>query len=372
MSLFENIKGQNHALKILERAVNEGKVAQSYLFYGPEGVGKFTTALNFAMALNCRSGKESIACGVCTACLKIKAFNHPDFLYIFPTPNFEISVEGEIKDGKMLSEYERYLNIKKETPWKEFFFSGAVGIRIDSIRLLQHRINLSRNEAKYKVFLIEKAEMMNNSAANAFLKTLEEPPEDVIIILTTAKPESLLPTIISRCQKISFQRLSRQVIEKELTENHGCDLIIARTIARIANGNMKKALSLSSEERTESRQSVLTLIGLLLQGDDLGFIEYIDKYKTLKNVSELIDVIHNLIIWLSDIAFSSTSPDEIVNIDRLEMLQNIAEHNPLIVEQINDIIAFLETMIKRLQGNVNPHLVGIEIFFRLKPYLQMP
>jgi DNA polymerase-3 subunit delta' len=369
--MFENIQGQEHTIELLSRSINEEKIAQSYLFYGPEGVGKFTTALYYGMAINCLSEKAERPCGVCTSCLKMKNFSHPDMLYLFPTPNLELTAEGEIKDKKLLAEYENYLENKKETPWQEFFFSGTISLRIDSIRMLQNRISLSRNEANYKICLIERAELMNVNAANAFLKTLEEPPDDVVIILTTSKPEALLPTIISRCQKVSFQKLSRQVIEKELTDKRGCELITAKTIARIADGNMEKALSLIGDQRIESRQSVLQFISLILQGDDLGFISFIDKYKTLKNVSELIDIILNLIIWISDIAFYFSSPEEIVNIDRLEMIEKIADHNPLIEEHITGLITFLETMIKKLEGNVNPHLVGIEIYFRLKGHLQL-
>ena len=369
--MFEKIQGQTQTLEILNRAINEGKIAHSYLFYGPEGVGKFTTALYFGMAVNCLAEKELRPCGQCSACTKFLSFNHPDLLYLFPSPNYDMSPDGEIKDSKMLKEYESFLDNKRETPWKDFYFSGNIGLRLDSIRMLQHRLNLSRNEARYKIFLIEKTELMNINAANAFLKTLEEPPEDVIIILITTKPETLLPTILSRCQKVSFHKLSRQVIETELIDNRGCELITAKTIARIADGNLEKALSLITDQRTESRQNVLTLIGLILQGDDLGFINFVDKYKTLKNVRELIDLIRNLIIWLADIASFYTCPEQIVNIDRLELIEKIAANNSLIGEYISDIISFLETMIRRLEGNVNPHLVGIEIYFHLKQYMKL-
>lgn len=366
--MFERIQGQDQIIEMLKRAIRDGKIAHSYLFYGPEGVGKFTTALLFAMGVNCLSEPEKRPCGVCASCKKISKFNHSDFLYLFPTPNYNMSPEGEIKDNKQLNEYESFLQAKRDKPWEDFFFSGNIELRMDSIKMLQHRLNLSRNEARNKVFLIERAEMMNMSAANSFLKTLEEPPDDVIIILLTTKPESLLPTIISRCQKFSFHKLSRQVIEQELTDNRGCELITAKTIARIADGNMKRALSLNSTEKTESRQSVLNLIAILIQGDDTEFISYIDKYKTLKNVSELKEVIQNLIIWLCDIACFNISPEEIVNIDRLELIEKIANNNQLLEEDVSGVISYLETMLKRLDGNVNPHLVGIDIYFRLKPY----
>ena len=205
--MFRNIKGQERGISILINALKQDRIAQSYLFYGPDGVGKLTTALYFGMAINCQAESSRRPCGICNSCKKFLAFSHPDFNFIFPFPNpprSDISVDGSIKSEQSIEEYKGYIENKQKTPWKDYNFSKNVGIRISSIRMLEHRINLSANEARKKIYIIEHADMMNRQAANAFLKTLEEPPIDTVIILTTSKMHSLLPTILSRCQKVPF------------------------------------------------------------------------------------------------------------------------------------------------------------------------
>ncbi len=364
--ILSNIVAQEHAVDILFNAINQDKLAHSYLFYGHEGVGKVAVAIAFAMAINCTAEKNLRPCGVCNSCLKISNFNHPDFVYIFPTPNFNINAEGEIKDKKALEEFESYLENRRKTPWKEFFFSGNSEIRIDLIRMVQHRISLSRSEGRYKIFLIEKAEQMNQNAANAFLKTLEEPPDDVVIILTTSRPESFLPTISSRCQKISFNKLSRKSIEKILSEKFLCDAISARTYSRIADGNAEKAINLADSHKAEARQKMLDLIDIVIRKDDIAFIAFAEAYKSLKTSDELSEIYQYLIIWLGDISFYLNCPDEVTNIDTIEQIEQVIANSPAIDDEIAGLVLFVEDMLKRINGNVNPLLVNLEIYHRLK------
>ena len=270
------IKGEDRALEILEHALSEDKISGSYLFHGPDGVGKFASALTLAQAINCHATKEKRPCGVCISCRKIANFTHPDLLHVFPFPKpdgnkADISVKGEIKTEKLLKEYEGYINNKRDTPWKDYFFSKNCGIRIASIRMLEHRIRLSPNEANKKIYIIENADQMTIQAANAFLKTLEEPPADTIIILTSSKPNSLLPTILSRCQKISFHPINSNIIEQELLETRNISQIQAKLFSKIAGGSMAKALCLSENDDSDIRESTLNLIKIIYEQDDLKF-----------------------------------------------------------------------------------------------------
>lgn len=369
--LFNRIKGQEGAKRVLQKAVIEDVPAHSYLFMGPDGVGKFTTALYFGMALNClESIPESKPCGECSSCKKMLSFSHPDLIFLFPTPNYEISPSGEIKDAKKLSEYESYLKNKKESPWRDFYFQGNIAIRLDCIRMLQHRVYLSLIEARYKIVLIEKADYLNVNASNAFLKTLEEPPENVVIILTSSRNESMLPTIISRCQKVSFNRISRQLIEDELFYYGSEDTAQAKMIARIADGNMEKALNILEIQSSETRTKMIKLLDIIIRGDDLSFLKFAENYKTSKSLSELKDILQYLIVWLGDLVFLVENPEEIVNIDMTDELHKVAAGNRYLEDIGPELISFMESMLKRLEGNVNPHLIIIEVYNRLKPHLK--
>lgn len=166
---FEDIKGQDHAVKFLKTAIKNGKMAHAYIFVGPRGCGRSSLARNFAKAVNCEDS-ENAPCEACPTCRKIDKGIHPDVKWIK-------------KDEK------------------------ASEIKIEQMRDLQGRIILKPYEAKCKIYVIVGAELMNIEAANSFLKTLEEPPANSLLILITERPKDLLPTIVSRCQMVRLRPL---------------------------------------------------------------------------------------------------------------------------------------------------------------------
>jgi DNA polymerase-3 subunit delta' len=168
---FNDIVNQETAKRVLKSAIKENKVHHSYLFFGPEGSGKKNTALEFAKALNCLNVKNEEPCDDCSYCKRIFKNIHPDVISLSP--------------------------------------SGAKqAISIDAIREVERFTQFKSLGAKYKVVLIEKPERLRKEAGNCFLKTLEEPPRNVVIILLSAFPDKILPTIVSRCQKIKFLALN--------------------------------------------------------------------------------------------------------------------------------------------------------------------
>ncbi len=368
--MIRKIKGQKRAVGILEHALEHDKIGNSYLFYGPSGTGKFTTALYFGMALNCTSEKEKRPCRTCNSCRKFLNLSHPDLTYIFPTPNLKMTIEGEIKETKVIEEYRSYLDNKRNTPWKEFFFSKNTEIRIDSIRMLEHNIYLSPNEAEKKIYIIEDADEMNQQAANAFLKTLEEPPVDSVIILTTDRMDALLPTIVSRCQKVQFLPLSRHVIESELITSHLVEEQHAKLCARIANGNMERAIRLSQIGGIASRELTIDFLQLLINRNDTKFMDLAIQFKKGKQNSLLYELISHLIIWFCDAAYYQNYPSEIVNVDKIELLSQIVKINPQIDNEVVEILDYLESTQRKFEAfNLNPYLTIINLYITLGNYL---
>lgn len=186
---LHDIIGQDRAVQILRKTIGRGRLPSSYLFAGESGIGKKLTAVSLAKALNCLNpgqGTETLesdSCDFCISCRKIDSGTHPDFLFIAP--------EG----GR---------------------------IRIEEIRAIDNRLSLKALEGRYKVVIVDDADAMNQFAANAFLKTLEEPPDDSLIILVTSNPDSLPDTIRSRCSRINFAPLSHEdcghVIERAFSQ----------------------------------------------------------------------------------------------------------------------------------------------------------
>lgn len=241
---FSEVVGQKAVIKTLRNALSENKIAHAYLFCGPRGTGKTTMARLFAKALNCEEGIGH-ECDVCQNCIAVKTGSHPDV--------FEIDAASN---------------------------SG-----VDSVRDLIDQVRYQPILGRYKVYIIDEVHSMSSSAFNALLKTLEEPPANVVFILATTEPQKVLPTILSRVQRFDFTKVSdediiskmSEILEKEnVTYEEGS----LELIARLADGGVRDALSILDQVVSYSGDNISiedinTLFGLLNVKDKLDFVRKI-------------------------------------------------------------------------------------------------
>ncbi|SDE47946.1 DNA polymerase III, tau subunit [Thermus arciformis] len=207
---FQEVVGQEHVKEPLQRAIREGRLAQAYLFSGPRGVGKTTTARLLAMAVGCEA--EERPCGVCAHCQAVQKGAHPDVVEI----------------------------------------DAASNNSVEDVRELKERILLAPLSAPRKVFILDEAHMLSKSAFNALLKTLEEPPPHVLFVFATTEPERMPPTILSRTQHFRFRRLReeeiaaklRRILEEVEGEGREAEEEALLLVARLADGAMRDAESL--------------------------------------------------------------------------------------------------------------------------------
>ena len=228
------IKGQDKAIGLLKAAFGSDRLSHAYLFGGPDGVGKETAALAFAQALNCEDEGLS-GCGTCASCKMAQGLSHPDIHLIFPVPTtLKPAERGELLTGHVKSGY-REQDFGRKTA-------------IISVETILSEVVAKANQRPYigpwKVFVLADADMMTIEAANTLLKTLEEPPDKTVIILTTSRPNALPATVISRCQKIPFASLGRDTIEEVLLGDprFGFDEARARAAATLAQGSAGRAV----------------------------------------------------------------------------------------------------------------------------------
>ena len=215
---FTPLIGQPHAVELLSRAIAQDRIAPAYLFLGASGIGRSLAAQCFAQLLLCPDSPAAVLA-------RIQQRNHPDLLWVEPT---------YLHQGKRFSAAEAAeLGIKRRSPPE---------VRLDQIRDVARFLSRLPLEAPRSVIVIEQADSMAEAAANGLLKTLEEPGRATLILLATSA-EVLLPTIVSRCQKISFQRLSQSAIAQVLTQAGYADLLQHPEILALAQGSPGEAIA---------------------------------------------------------------------------------------------------------------------------------
>jgi len=229
---FDSIIGNERAIELLRSSIAQGRVAHAYLFAGPPGVGKGLVARELAKALNCE-GQEARPCNACVSCRKIDHETHPDVLWFRP--------------------------------------AGAMRmIRVEQVAEFLQAAAFKPYEGLWKVFVLVDADRLNVQSQNKVLKTLEEPGEGTVIILTSALPDALLPTIRSRCQRVAFHPIARELVERYLIEQRSADPKRAAIAASLGRGSLATAIEHLDERADQSR---LTLCNMLAAG---GFERFAD------------------------------------------------------------------------------------------------
>ena len=203
---FDDLVGQTHVTRTLKNAVEQNRLAHAYLFVGPRGIGKTSTARILAKALNCVNGPTVTPCGVCDSCKEITAGNSLDVLEI----------------------------------------DGASNNGVEQVRELRDNVRYAPSKGHFKIYIIDEVHMLTSAAFNALLKTLEEPPPHVKFIFATTEPQKVLPTILSRCQRFDLHRIPANLITQHLQfiagkENITLAPAAAHAIAKGADGGLRDA-----------------------------------------------------------------------------------------------------------------------------------
>lgn len=357
---FENIIGQKKVIKILKQALKQNRIHHGYLFHGSPGTGKEAVAIEFAKTLLCVKG-DGEACNHCSNCKRVALIKHPDLIYIFPTSSTVQPEEERI-----------VLESIAKNPYKRANLWSNPSISIDRIRSLRRVAAFKSFEDKGRVVIIAEAHQMTQAAANALLKTLEEPPGKLMFILTTSYINQLLPTIISRCQPIRFDNISNQEIEKVLIEREKVEPGTARIISRISFGNYRRALDLVEDDLQSKREKALDILRKILKShfDRLILIEELVKKKDKIYVKELLEIIS---LWFRDALIFISWPDQavaedkLVNIDQLDTMKKFVKACPNI--DFEKIIFEIENAISLINQNVNIKLILIVLFENLRRYM---
>lgn len=314
---YKDIIGHRRQIDSLQKAIDKGSVSHSYLFEGDEGLGKKQVAMVFSKSLLCLK-KGNKPCNECSSCLKFDTGNHPDFSLI-------VDEDGLIKK----EEVERIIRAASRAPF----------------------------ESDRKIFIIDNSHLMNLEGENGLLKTLEEPPEFLTMILVSSNSSRHLATILSRCQRIRFYPVDGDQMVDFLLEEKSIDREKAIFLSRFTSASIGRAMMiLEDSEFFNRRDMLIEIIDRLLSGkpvSSFGLMDFFEKNRDY--IGEILDI---MIYWFRDLLIytETHSEDLILNRDKVEIL---SRQSHMEFSRIEDIIKNIEQTKENIEGNIN-YILSIE------------
>ncbi len=344
--MFAELYGNEDAKQHARHLLKVGRVPHSFLLAGPDGIGKRLFALELARAFVCTEPIDGEGCGKCSACGRVVRFAYPE-----PT--------DKSKDEYKKVFFSEHPDVGTVVTYKRL-------ILVDAIRDLEREANFRPYEANARFFIVDEAEKLNDNAANALLKTLEEPPDSTYLILVTSRPDHLLPTIRSRCQMLRFTPVAAEEIARCLIAKSAFHGDEAKLVARLANGSIANAMSFDLEKFRSIRESMLGVVENVITSGNipplLQMSESMNDAKGKEDYEPSIDVLESLVrdVWLLK---NSAGSDAIINIDLAAKLGELAALGDS--RKMGNWLSSIEEMRQNFAANINRKVATDALFLEM-------
>ena len=342
--MFDQLIGNKNIKEILKRLIKTERVPRSLLFTGEEGVGKKQFALEIAKASVCQHLQNFEACGECKNCRRAAQFNFP---------------KDDDRDAFKQVIFSEHPDIGTVIPYK-------TGILVDAIRNLEREANFRPFQAKSRFFLVDDADKMNDSASNALLKTLEEPPETSFIFLITSRPDALLPTILSRCQNLRFAPIDKKEIENFLLETKKYSPDDAELLSNLSGGSIGRALETDLKKFRDGRDQMMKVLESLLLNENraqlLQTAEQLNDAKVKDEYENRLGILQTLIHDIWTIRLGKTE-ENLTNVDLIFSLKKFAETAD--ERKLSKWLGEIETLREQLALNLNRKIAADALFTQM-------
>lgn len=368
---WDSIIGQARAKNLLRAAIAGGRVPHAYLFTGTEGVGKDAAAIELAKALRCEQlGPQGTPCDACRNCQNVAALHsNVRFVFALPTGKGEDGRADspllKLSDGE-ISQIQEQVAMKAVNPYHNITIPRAQQIKISSIREVKRDIAFAATEPGWRIVIISEAHQMGEEAANAFLKTLEEPAPNTLLILTSSHKEQLLQTILSRCQEVRFDLLTDAEIAEALMTRNNIPRKDALLLSKLSEGSYSRAVELTNSDLQQLRFDVVAFLRAALKRSPMSVFTEVERLTTGNDRRSLERTLMLLLLWFRDaMMLRLTGREEsVVNQDQLKDIQSF--NSKFAAASTERLIRSVEEAIGAVRGNAQSQLAFIVLALRME------
>jgi DNA polymerase-3 subunit delta' len=342
--MFDKFIGNNHVKEILRRLVISKRVPHSLLFAGASGVGKKHFALELAKSFVCQNPQNGEACDVCAACRRADKFTFP---------------KADDRDAFKRVIFSEHPDIGLIVPYNK-------NILVDAIRELETEANFRPYEAEARILIVDDADKMNDSASNALLKTLEEPPPSSYIFLISSRPDALLSTIRSRCQMLRFAPIEPKEIEKYLVKTKQFSTTDAALSARLSGGRLGDALDMDLEKFRAHRTAMFKVLeSILIKENRAELLRIAEEMNDTKHKDDFEARLTHLQNLIHDVWTLSNKADEkiLINVDIHNDLRKLAQNADS--KRLSAWLGQIEELRENLVVNLNRKIATDALFMRM-------
>jgi len=361
--ILDKIPGQERVKQTLNNFLQSKIIPHAFLFTGNVGVGKDNAAIQFAKTLAAKNNSDETEKTIRT----IEQLQEPNLKLIFPLPRGKNETDSSSPTEKLNQDeielIREQIETKSENPFHKISIPKANLIKINSIRDIKKFLSMNYDETGYRFILISDAHLMNEEAQNALLKNLEEPPENVIFILTTSMISKLRSTIISRCWRINFNPLTEDEIVFVLTDYFKVDKITAEEVAPFAMGSVQSALNLIEADFHNLKEKTISILRYSFGRKFNSAFEELNSVLSNQTSTSYPVIVVMILTWLNDIQKHKLDINRYFFKDHLETLDKFNSKFPDV--QLNEISSRLEILSNLPRNNINPSLLSANLIFEL-------